>query len=75
MATLKQALSEAEKKTVVERTERERLGARVAVVHQELQVLMEKHENLERDSNTRESDLDAALESTKNAKAEAQKAL
>ena len=36
---------------------------------------MEKHESLERDSKTRESELALALESAKNAKAEAQKAL
>ena len=42
---------------------------------QELQALMTKHEALELDSKTRESDLVTALESAKNAKAEAQKAL
>ena len=36
---------------------------------------MEKHESLERDSKTRESELALALESAKTAKAEAQKAL
>ena len=36
---------------------------------------MEKHESLERDSKTRESELASALESAKTAKAEAQKAL
>ena len=36
---------------------------------------MKKHETLELDSKTRESELAAALESTKHAKAEAQKAL
>ena len=44
-------------------------------VQQELQALMKKHEALEHDSKTREFELAAALESTKNAKAEAQKAL
>ena len=36
---------------------------------------MEKHESLERDSKTRESELASTLESAKSAKAEAQKAL
>ena len=36
---------------------------------------MERHESLERDSKTRESELALALESAKTAKAEAQKAL
>ena len=44
-------------------------------VQQELQALVTKHEALELDSKTRESELAAALESAKNAKAEAQKAL
>ena len=44
-------------------------------VQQELQALMTNHEELELDSKTRESELAAALESAKNAKAEAQKAL
>ena len=44
-------------------------------VRQELQALVEKHESLERDSKTRESELALALESAKTAKAEAQKAL
>ena len=75
VATLKQALSEAEKKTAAERTEREKQEARVAEVRQELQALVEKHESLERDSKTRESELALALESAKTAKAEAHKAL
>ena len=75
VATLKQALSEAENKAAKERTERERQEARVGEVQQELQALVSKHEALERDSKTRESELAAALESTKNAKAEAQRAL
>ena len=37
--------------------------------------LVKKHESLERDSKTRESELALALESAKTAKAEAQKAL
>ena len=75
VATLKQALSEAENKAAKERTEREKQEARVGEVQQELQALVKKHEALELDSKTRESELAAALESTKHAKAEAQKAL
>ena len=63
VATLKQALTEAEDK------------ARVGEVQQELQALVTKHEASELDSKTRESELAAALESAKSAKAEAQKAL
>ena len=44
-------------------------------VQQELQALVTKHEALELDSKTRESELAAALESAKSAKAEAQRAL
>ena len=47
----------------------------MADVRQELQALVEKHESLERDSKTRESELALALESAKTANAEAQKAL
>ena len=75
VVTLKQALSEAERDVAAERIEREKQEARVAEVQQELQVLVEKHESLERDSKTRESELASALESAKAAKAEAQKAL
>ena len=75
MASLKKALSEAEHNAAAERAEREKQEAQVAVVRQELQALMEKHESLERDSKTRESELALALESAKTAKAEAQKAL
>ena len=75
MATLKEAMSKAENSAALERTEREKQEARVAEVRQELQALVEKHESLERDSKTRESELALALESAKNAKAEAQKAL
>ena len=75
VATLKQALSEAENKAAKERTERERYEARVGEVQQELQALVTKHEALELDSKTRESELAAALESAKSAKAEAQRAL
>ena len=75
VATLKQALVEAEKRAASERTEREKYEAEVGKVQQELQALMEKHESLERDSKTRESELASALESAKAAKAEAYKAL
>ena len=75
VATLKQSLSEAENKAAKERTEQEKQEARVGEVQQELQALVKKHETLELDLNTRESELAAALESTKHAKAEAQKAL
>ena len=75
VATLKQALSEAENKAAQERTEQEKQEARVGEVQQELQALVTKHEALELDSKTRESELAAALESAKNAKAEAQKDL
>ena len=75
VATLKQALSEAENKVAKERTKRERHEAGVGEVQQELHALVTKHEALELDLKTRESELAAALESTKNAKAETQKAL
>ena len=75
MATLKEAVSKAKKSAALERTEREKQEARVAEVRQELQALVEKHESLERDSKTRESELALALESAKTAKAEAQKTL
>ena len=75
VATLKQALTKAEDKAAKERTEQERQKARAGEVQQELQALVTKHEALELDSKTRESELAAALESTKSAKAEAQKAL
>ena len=44
-------------------------------VQQELEALVKKHESLELDSKTRESELVKALESAQHAKAEAQKAL
>ena len=47
--------------------------ARVGEVQQELQALVTKHEALGLDSKTRESELAAALESVKNAKAKSQK--
>ena len=75
VATLKQALSEAENKAATERTERGKHEARVEEVQQELQALVAKHGALELDSKTRESELAAALESAKSAKAEAQRDL
>ena len=65
VATLKQALSEAENKAAKERTERESHEARVGEVQQELQALVAKHEALELDSKTRESEFAAALERKK----------
>ena len=64
VATLKQALSEAENKAAKERTEREKQEVRVGAVQHELQAIVKKHETLELDSKTRESKLAAALEST-----------
>ena len=75
VAALKEAVSKAESSVALEGAEREKQEARVAEVRQELQALVEKHESLERDSKTRESELALALESAKTAKAEAQKAL
>ena len=75
VATLKRALSEDENKAAEECTERERQEARVGEVQQELHALVMEHEALELDLKTRESEFATALESAKNAKAEAQKAL
>ena len=75
MATLKQALSEAEKRAASERTEREKYEAEVGKVWQELQALMEKHESLELHSKKRASELAVAIESAKSAKVESQKTL
>ena len=75
VATLKEAVSRAESNAAAERTEREKQEARVAEVLQELDALVKKHERLELDSKTRESELASALESAKSTKAEAQKAL
>ena len=75
VATLKEALSKAKDNAAVERTEQGKQEARVAEVRQELDAHVKKHESLELDSKTRESELASALESAKSAKAEAQKAL
>ena len=53
VATLKEAVSAAERNAAAERAEREKQEARVAEVRQELHVLVEKHESLERDSRVR----------------------
>ena len=71
VATLKEVVATAERNAAAERTEREKHEARVVEVQQELQDLMKKHESLERDSKTRESELATALESAKAAKAKA----
>ena len=65
VATLKQALLEAEKSAAADRNEREKYEAEVGKVRQELQVLMKKHESLELDSKTRASELVAAIENAK----------
>ena len=52
VATLKQALSEAENKAAQERTEWEKQEARVGEVQQELHALVTKHEALELDLKT-----------------------
>ena len=75
VATLKKALSEAEDKAAKERIEREKQEARVGEVQQELEALAKKHESLELDSKTRESELAKALESARSTKAEAPKSL
>ena len=75
MAALKKALSEAEDKAAMERTGSEKQEAQVSEVQQELQELGKKFESLERDFKTQESELAKALQSAKDAKAEAQKAL
>ena len=73
--TLSKALSKAEDKVAKERIEREKQEARVGEVQQELEALAKKHESLELDSKTRESELAQVLESVRSTKAEAHKAL
>ena len=75
VVTLKEALSKAEDNAAMERSEREKQEVQAAEVRQELDALVKKHESLELDSKTRESELASALESAKSAKTEAQKAL
>ena len=62
VATLKKALSKAEDKAAKERIKREKQEARVGEVQQELEALAKKHESLELDSKTRESELAKAIE-------------
>ena len=50
--TLREAVAVAENKAAVEHTEREKGEAQLAEVRQELQILVKKHEGLERDSKT-----------------------
>ena len=57
VVTLKKALSEAKDKAAKERIEREKQEARVGEVQQELEALAKKHESLDLDSKTRESEL------------------
>src|SRR3954470_5955883 len=75
VATLKQALSEDEKRAASEHNEWEKFEARVGEAQQELQALMKKHDSLELDSKTRASELAATVKTAESAKAEAQKAL
>ena len=67
--TLRKVLSEAEDKAAKERIEQEKQEARVGEVQQELEALAKKHESLELDSKTRESELTQALESVWSTKA------
>ena len=73
--TLRKAVSEVEDKAAKVRLEREKQEARVGEVQQELEALAKKHESLELESKTRESELAQALESVRSTKAEAHKAL
>ena len=75
VATLRKALAKAEDKAAKERIEREKQEARVGEVQQDLEALTKKHESLELDSKTQESELAKALKSARSAKAEAHKAL
>ena len=74
VATLKEAQAKAKDIAAKECTKREKHEAGVGQVQQDLQALVAKHEALELDSKTRESELVVALESVKSAKSEAQKA-
>ena len=57
VATLKEALAEAEDKVAKERAMREKQEARVSGVQQELHDAVKKYESLERDSKTQGSEL------------------
>ena len=72
---LKTTLTKAEDKAAKERAEHKKQEARVNEVQQELQDFIRKYESLERDSKTQESELAKALQSVRDAKAKAQKAL
>ena len=74
VASLKKALSEAEDKAALERTEHEKQDARVGEVQQELQELGKKFESMEHDLKMKEAELVKALVSMRDAKAEADKA-
>ena len=74
VASLKQALSEAEDKAASECKEREKQSARVGEVQQELRDLGKKFESVEDDLKMKEAELVKALVSMKDAKAEADKA-
>ena len=67
VATLKEAVSAAERNASAEHAEREKQEALVAEVRQELQALVEKHERLERDSKTQGSELAKARQSAQDA--------
>ena len=71
MATLKKALSEAEDKAAKERAACEKHESRVSEVQQELQDAVKKYESLECDSKTQEFELAKALQSVRDARAEA----
>ena len=68
VATLKQALSEAENNASKERTKHEKQEARVGEVQQELQDFVKKEESLERDSKTQKSELAKVCQSAHDAK-------
>ena len=74
VASLKEALSEAEHKEALESKEREKQDARVGEVQQELQELDKKFESVEYELKAKEAELAKALVSMKDAKAEAEKA-
>ena len=75
VAVLKKALAEAENRVAKESAAREKQEAWVSEVQQELQDAVKKYESLERDSKTQESELAKDLQSTEDARAEAQRAL
>ena len=75
MAALKKTLPEAEDKESKEHVKREKKEARVDEVQQELQDFIKKYESLERDSKMQESEFAEALQSVRDAKSKAQRAL